>query len=64
LHIHNGNSVRITKAACQQAFFSDAAIKNGRNLQRSKTSTDIMYGDEDKAKAEPLLALPFREKRV
>jgi hypothetical protein len=54
----------MTKLACHQASFSDPAIKNGRNLQSLKASTDTKCCDEDKAKAEPLLTLPFREKRV
>ena len=45
-------------------FLTNPAIRNSKNIQSLKASTYTTYGDEDKAKAEPLLTLPFREKRV
>ena len=65
MHIHNANPVIITKSACQQAFLSNFAIKKWEKATIvEETSTDTTQGAEDKTKAEPLLTLPFREKRV
>jgi hypothetical protein len=64
LHFHNGNSIKIRKSACELGFLSYLAIGNGRNLQSLKRPAQIEHMLMSKAKAEPLLALPFREKRV
>jgi len=45
-------------------FFRSRYKKWQKPTSVEEASTDTTYGDVDKTKAEPLLALPFREKRV